>query len=127
MRSFYHADITLPAHPLQQCVQLCQSLTADGRRIRGMHESANGCIEHPLRNGQRPCGRPFFLESTVKDWLAALSYRCVNRDGAIKPRMPRISKNTQLGNVGLVLFGSTTANAITVELEALHPAKPAGR
>ena len=99
MRCFYHTDIALPMRALQQRSQLCQSLTTDTRRLRDTHEPASGCIEHPLRDGQRPPGRLFLLQSTVEDRFAALSYRGVNRNVTIEPRMPRISENTELGNV----------------------------
>jgi len=104
MRCFYHTDIALPMRALQQPSQLPQSLTTDTRRLRDTHEPASGCIEHPLRNGQRPPGRLFLLQSTVKNRFAALSYRGVDRNVTTEPRMPRISENTELGNVGLVLL-----------------------
>ena len=113
MRSFYHIDFTVPARPLQQCMQLRQSFTADTRRIRDTHKPTSGCIEHPLRDGQGSPQRCLLLESTVEDRLTALSYRGVNRNVTIEPRMPRILENTQLGNMGLMLLGCTTPGAVT--------------
>ena len=104
MRSFYHTDVAPPMRTLQQRLQLPQSPTTDTRRLRDTHEPASGCIEHPLRNGQRPPGRLFRLQSTVENRFAALSYRGVDRNVTTEPRMPRISENTELGNVGLVLL-----------------------
>ena len=121
MRSFYHIDFTLPARPLQQCMQLRQSFTTDTRRIRDTHEPTSGCIEHPLRDGQGSPRRCLLLESTVEDRLTALSYRGVNCNVTIEPRMPRISENTQLGNMGLMLLGCITGIAFTVRSTALHP------
>ena len=108
MRCFYHIDIALPMRALQQPSQLPQSLTTDTRRLRDTHEPANGCIEHPLWNGQRPPERLFLLQSTVENRFAALSYRGVDRNVTTEPRMPRIPENTELGNVGLVLLACTT-------------------
>ena len=116
MRSFYHTDVVPPIRAVQQRLQLCQSLTTDARSIRDPHEPASGCIEHPLRDSQRPPGRLFLLQSTVEDRFAALAYRVVNRDVTIEPWMPRISENTKLGNVGLVLLACTMNVEFTAPL-----------
>ena len=113
MRSFYHTDVAPPIRAVQQRLQLCQSLTTDARGIRDTHEGASGSIEHSLRDGQRPPRRLLLLQSTVEERFAALSYRGMNRDLTIEPRMPRISENTELGNVGLVLLACTTSIAFT--------------
>jgi len=113
MRSFYHTDVAPPRRALQQRLQLPQSLTTHTRRLRDTHEPASGCIEHPLRNGQRPPRRLFLLQSTVEDRFAAFSYRGVDRNVTTEPRMPRISENTELGNVGLVLLACTMPGAGT--------------
>lgn len=113
MRSFYHTDVAPPIRAVQQRLQLCQSLTTDARRIRDTHEGASASIEHSLRDSQRPPRRLLLLQSTVEERFAALSYRGMNRDLTIEPRMPRISENTELGNVGLVLLACTTSIAFT--------------
>lgn len=113
MGSFYHTAIALPTRAVEQRLQLSQSLTTDSRRIHDTHEPASGWVEHPLRNGQRPPRRLFVLQPTVENRFAALSDRSVNRNVTIKPWMPRISQNTELGNVGLVLLTCTTQDVVT--------------
>ena len=78
-----------------------------------MDEPARGRVEHPLWNGQCSAAWRLLLESAVEDRFAAFVYCSLNGNVAVKPGMEGISKNTKLGNMGLVSFGSTTKSART--------------
>jgi hypothetical protein len=112
MQSFYHVTIGLRASPREKLFEVRQSLTHDNWQLGQSHRAADGAIEHPLRNLERPVELGV-LQVTAAYWLTWLRHERGDRNAAIEPRMPAVTNHVGLDNVGLCLSSCTTRCAHT--------------